>query len=386
MPVNKRNISVWKPLTTLAYMGVPNPLLDNGTVLDNLGQSLIGGAVTIVDDATRIKEEQRDALVKLGYDTITNQMTLADMNATTRRSVMALEIAANNYIMLVENYIIEVLNLITDAKEYAFELGKNAIDLAQVKAEIAEEKGAIYIQKVDLQIELEEIERKHVEIELLRAELSVAKAHTRLLMAEIEVSRAELALIEVNVKAAMANLAKIQIEVDIAMTIADIIVRGLTTVKYEVEVAEIAASFGIIGSKLSAVLSLIAEKGVQLGIQTESKETIFGDITDLNAANIEAQSKRIDEVNSNQSVHEHEASKIADVLSEEEAQISALTEQIINEIEARTIALVQTEEMQTWASELIDAAYIVARARFSKLISQIHLGQDVHPNSSVFCG
>lgn len=386
MPVNLRNISIWKPLTTLEYMGISNPLLNNETVLNDLGQSLIGGAVTIVDDEIRIKEEQRDALIKLGYDTITNEMTLTDMDAATRRTVMALEIAANAYMMLVENYIVEVLNLITDAKEYAFEMGKNAIELAQVKAEIAEEKGAIYIQKVDLQIQLEVIERKHVEIELLRAELAVAKAHTQLIMAEIDVARAELALVETQVKAAMAEVEKTQIEVDIAMTIADIAVKELTSVKYAVEVAEIAASYETIASKLEAILNILSEKQLQLNYQTTSKTSILGDIHGLTSANKKAQDQRVDEASSNSSVADHEASKTADAISQETSQVEALTAALISEILARAQASIQVDEAQTAASAIIDAAYIVARARYSKLISQVHMGQDVHPNSSCYCG
>lgn len=386
MPVNARNISIWKPLTTFEYMGVPNPLISDEAVLDNLGKSLIGGSITIVDDDIRIKEEQRDALIQLGYDTITNEMTLADMDAAAKRAVMALQIAANDYMHLVEEYVVYVLELITDAKEYAFELGKNAIDLARVKAEIAEEKGLIYIQKVDLQIELEAIERKHVEIELLRAELAAAKAETRLLMAEIDISKANLRLIEVSIETAMAELAKVQIEVDIAMVIADIIVRGLTTIKYEVEAAEIAAGYEIIASRLTAILEVIAEKKVQLETQSDSKEDIFDDITALISADIESQSKRIDEVTSNQAVQDYEKVQTAIVLSEEASQITKLTEKVIEEIIAKTNAMTSTEEKQTWASELVDAAYIVARARTSDLISIIRLGHHVHPNSFISCG
>ena len=385
MAVNSRNISVWKPLATLAHMGISDPLLVNEAVLNDLGKSLIGSAITIVDDDIRIKEEQRDATIKLGYDTITNEMILTDMDAATRRAVMVLQISANDYMMLVENYVVTVLNLITDAKEYAFEVGKNAIDLAQIKAEIAEEKGAIYVQKVDLQIQLEAIERKHVELELLRAELAVAKAHTALLMAEIDVARADLALVEVNVKVAMAELEKIQIEVDIAMTIADIVTRGLAAIKLDVETAEIAAAFGIIASKLDAILSIIAEKSVQLNEQTGSKVAILGDIKALTSANVESQGKRVDEASSNAAVQEHAADKTADALSQELAQLSTLIEAQLSEITARTMALGQTEAAQTAASALLDAARIIARAKFRKTVTFAHLGQDVHPNSSIVC-
>ena len=385
MAVNSRNISVWKPLTTLEHMGISDPLLVNEAVLNDLGKSLIGSAITIVDDDIRIKEEQRDATIKLGYDTITNEMILTDMDAATRRAVMVLQISANDYMMLVENYVVTVLNLITDAKEYAFEVGKNAIDLAQIKAEIAEEKGAIYVQKVDLQIQLEAIERKHVELELLRAELAVAKAHTALLMAEIDVARADLALVEVNVKVAMAELEKIQIEVDIAMTIADIVTRGLAAIKLDVETAEIAAAFGIIASKLDAILSIIAEKSVQLNEQTGSKVAILGDIKALTSANVESQGKRVDEASSNAAVQEHAADKTADALSQELAQLSTLIEAQLSEITARTMALGQTEAAQTAASALLDAARIIARAKFRKTVTFAHLGQDVHPNSSIVC-
>lgn len=386
MPVNARNIAIWKPFNTFSHRGILNPITANETVLDNLGKNLISGDILIVDDEIRIREEQRDALFQLGYDTITNEMTLMDMDAATKRAVMALQIAANDYMMLVEDYIVQVLNLISDAKDYAFEVGQNAIDLARVKAEIAEEKGAIYIQEVDLRIQLEEIERKHVEIELLRAELAAAKAHTRLIMAEIDVARAELALVEANVKVAMADLEKIQIEVDIAMTLADIIVRGLTSVKHDVEVAEIASNYQMIADKLAAILAIIAEKKVQIEHQTDSRGNVLEDIVSLNTSDVEAQSKRIDEVTSDQVVHAYESDKVDDVLAEERSKIATLVSEKLNEILARVSVVTQTEEKQTWASALLDAAYIIATARTSNLVSNIHLGQDVHPNSSISCG
>ena len=386
MPVNARNISVWKSFTTLPYMGIPNLISANETVLDSLGKNLIASNIVIVDDKIRIMEEQRDTLIQLEYDTITNEMLLSDMDAATKRAVMALQIAAHDYMMLVENYIVEVLNLITDAKEYAFEVGQNAIDLARIKAEIAEEKGAIYIQKVDLQIQLEEIERKHVEIELLRAELAAAKAQTRLIMAEIDIARAELALVEANVKVAMADLEKIQIEVDIAMVLADIIVRQLTTVKYNVEVAEIAANYQMIADNLEAILAIMTEKQIQIVHQSKSKEEILIDLVSLNASNIESQSKRIDDVNSDQAVYEHEAIKINDLLTEEQSKISLFVEEKLNEIIARVSTSTQVDEKQAWASALLDAAYIIATSRTARLTSVIHLGQHVHPNSSISCG
>ena len=385
MPVNLRNVSVWKPLTSLEYMGISNPLLANEVVLDTLGKGVIGNNITIVDDKIRIKEEQRDALIKLGYDTITNEMTLTDMDAVTRRAVMALQISANDYMHLVELYVVKVLNLIADAKEYAFEVGKNAVDLAQVKAEIAEEKGAIYIQKVNLQIQLEVIERQHVEIELMRAKLAAVKAQTNLLMAELDVKKAELRLIEVAVETAMAEVTKVQIEVDIAMVIADIVTRGLAAVKYSVEVAEIAAAFTVIATRLAATLSVITEKESQLGIQSDSKKTILGDILVLNSANIEAQGLRVDEVNSDQDVQEYEASKTAEMLSQEGTQIANLTAEIINEIVTKINAIAATETGRTLASAILDAAYIVAKDKTRRLTSNTQLGQRVHPNSSIVC-
>lgn len=386
MPVNARNISIWKPFNTLSHRGIPNPITANETVLNNLGKNLISGDILIIDDELRIKEEQRDILFQLGYDTIANEMTLMDMDAATKRAIMALQIAANDYMMLVEAYIVEVLNLISDARDYAFEVGQNAIQFAMVKAEIAEEKGAIYIQEVDLKIQLEEIERKHVEIELLRAELAAAKAHTRLIMAEIDVARAELALVEANVKVAMADLEKIQIEVDIAMTLADIIVRGLTSVRYDVEVAEIAANHQMITDKLAAILAIITEKKVQIEHQVDSKGNVLEDIVSVNASDIEAQSKRIAEVNSDQAVHGHEADKVDSILAEERGKLATFIEEKLNEIIKRVETVTQTEEKQTWASALLDAAYIIATARTTKIVSNVHLGQDVHPNSSISCG
>jgi len=317
MSVDSRNTAIWKSLAPLEYMGIANPLNNNEIIADDLGKAMVINPVVVTDDAFRIKTEQRDSIIKLGYDKMENSKTLAAMDATTKRSVMALRIAANDYMFLVDKYISEVLGLIADAKDYALNVGKNVIILAKERAEIAEEKGAIYVKKVDIQIDLEEIQRKHVEIELLRAELAVAKTHTQLLMAEIDVQRAELRVIETDVKAAMAAVEKIQIEVNIEMVIADIITRSLTTVKYQVQVAEIAADFGMISAKLIAIEKIIKEKKTQLTKKRQFEAANSRIIGRQTAADLETQQKRIDEVKSSQSVQAYKKSKTANAVSTE---------------------------------------------------------------------
>lgn len=386
MSVNKRNIAIWKPLNTLGYMGISNQLSSYETAADNLGKSIIKIPIIIADDVIRIKEEHRDDLIRLGYDTIANQKTITDMDAETKRSIMTLDQSTNDYIMLVEGYINKVLALMADAKEYAFEVGKGVIELAEVKAEIAEEKGAIYIEEINLKIDLEEINRKHVEIELLRAELSAAKAHTRLLMAELDVKRAELRLIQVDVEKAMAELKKIQTEVDIEMILADIIIRGLAEVRYGVDAAEIAAGFEMIAGKLQAVLSVIEEKEKQIVERKNSQPVILDYVEGIAIAEREAQDKRVDAIESDHNVLSYDEAATSAVLGIEAAETDALTVSRIEEIAQFTNMSVEQDEASSWAALLIDDAQKwAARNRRPTTATHLDLTQKIHPNTSMGC-
>jgi hypothetical protein len=367
-------------------MGIPNPLSPNEVILDNLGKRLIKIPVTIVDDVIRIKEEQRDSLIKLGYDTIINQKTLTDMDAKTKRSVMALDTILNAYILLIEKYVNKVFSLIADAKDYAFNMGKKVVELAEIRAEIAEEKGAIYIQEIDLKIDLEAIDRKHVEIELLKANLSAAKAHTRLIMAEIDVKRADLRVIEVAVEQAMARLKQMQIEVDTEMVIADIIVRGLAAVKYSVESKEINAGFQMIKDRLCAVQKVIAEKKAQIETRSKSQESILEFISTLLKAEKETQQKRVDEIDSNVNILVHENTETQRVLSKEDILRTRLTTQEIKEITEKINAVKQTDNKKIWAAELIDGAQEwAAKNRKRSTTTRSKTATEVHPNNWITC-
>jgi len=257
MSIINRNGAIWQDYTDLDYRGIENPLKSNGASLDVIGSSYVRNGMFIVDDKNRIMLVQLDDMIKLGNDTVSNDMAVIDLKAETQRTKMALESATNDYVLAVVRFADEVKSQIMEAKMFALELSRNEVTLSEKRATLADEKAAIQITETGLKIKIEELERKHVEIEKLRAELSVAKANTQLIMSEIDVKKAELAVINGQVQKAMAEVDKIELTTNVAITLADLLVRQIAGVRLESERADLSAIAQIIAMKLDASINNI---------------------------------------------------------------------------------------------------------------------------------
>lgn len=289
MTVRERNTEIWQDYTDFAYRGIDNPLQSYEETVNLLGESFIEGAIFIVDDKNRIKLEQLADMIQLGNDQIANERAIVDSKAETRRIVMALESATNDYIMIIARYVTEVKSQIMDARILALEMSENEITLAGRRAALAEERADIKIQEIDLQIQLEGIERKHVEIEKLRAELSVAKANVAVIMAEIDVTEAELAVINGRVQKAMAEIEKIELTVEVAKVLADLIVRQIAGVRLESERADLEAIADVIAIKLAAILALIDKRIENVRERTGDEKNLLEVLKQLQVANLDEQ-------------------------------------------------------------------------------------------------
>jgi hypothetical protein len=237
-------------------------------------------------------------MVNLGYDQIANEEKIVDLNAITKRSIMALKLATNDYIIAIIEYAVEVKSQIEDARILAIEMSQNKVTLAGNRATLADEKADIEIQEIDLKIELENIERKHVEIEKLKAKLSVAKANTQLIMAEIDVKKAELSVINGRVQKVMSEVDKINLTVDVAGALADIMVRQIAGVRLESERADLSAMAEVIAIKLSSMLSVIDERMQNVLKKTMAETELLSSLKGLQVAKLNDQQTQIEEAES----------------------------------------------------------------------------------------
>jgi hypothetical protein len=313
----QRAEAVWTDLNPASCMGLDNPVAEIETLIDSVNTDSANTATSIIDDDIRIKEEQLDSTVQLGHDQLTNELAIVERKILTQRTVLAMQLVTNDYIISIDKYVISVKNLLADAKDYALEIEKKNIPLSLAKAELAEDKAEVRIAKIDMQIQLEELNRKFVDVEVLRAELDVAKADVRLVLAEVGISEAELAEVEARVELAMTDVERTTLLADIAMIYADIATRALSETKYNVEAAEIEAAFGRISTVLASALETLNAKQTQITEQTALQDALLG-IANLLLAAMEAKADtRLDLAESNQGVLVHEATSLTQALNEE---------------------------------------------------------------------
>lgn len=311
-------------INPITYMGITNLLQVEESLFDDVNKKLINTVVSIVDDDVRIKKDQLDELTALESAKVINEQAIADAKAVTQRTIIALQTVTNNYLIVVDRYIKDVQALLMDAREYALSIQKKEVALGLLRAEVAEEKADVKIAELDMRIDLETINRKFVEIDVLKAELGVAKANVRLIMTQIEIEEAELREIQARVDVAMMAVEKVTLESDIALIFADISTRQLTKTRYDVENAEIQATYAWIADKLQSVLDILGVRQSQLIAKINTQKTLKTDATSLYNAQKDYVDLQYEEAQSDASVQNYKESATASVLSSEAALKAAL--------------------------------------------------------------
>lgn len=339
----------WKEISPIPYMGISDSI--DETSLDLMNRNLIQTVVDIVDDEFRIKEEQLLLTFNLEYDKLETERIIALDKATTQRTILAMTVATNAYILTVEHYIISVKNLLMDAQEYAFVIEQKRIPLGLLQAELAEEKAALKIASLEMKIELEALNKKFAEVEVLKAELNSAKADVRLVLAEVAIEEARLNEVEARVELAMTDVEKAKLTADIAMVFAEIAVRQLTKIKFDVESAEIQAEFVRIAEKLASVLAILGLKQSQLSEQRNLQLTLFGDIATLLIAKKDYVDVGEEEAQTNLLVKAYETGATAHMLGVE----SGLKESLLQ-------SKISLENQRSAGSLMLDAAALAAEA------------------------
>lgn len=339
---NNRNDTILE-INPMSYMGIANPLQSEEALFDDVNKKLVNTVVSIVDDEARIKEEQLDDLTVLESAKVVNERDIANAKAVTQRTIIALQTVTNNYLIVVDKYIKDVQALLTDAKEYALAIQGKEVALGLLRAEIAEEKADVKIAEFDMRIDLETINRKFVEIDVLKAELGVAKANVRLIMTQIEIDEAELREIQARVDIAMMAVEKVTLEADIALIFADISTRQLTKTRYDVENAEIQATYTWISDKLQSILGILKVRQSQLTEKIKHQNTLKTNETSLHNAQKDNIDIQREEAQSDASVQDHKESATNGILSSEAALKSALLAASLAYNSARTTGAVSVD-------------------------------------------
>jgi len=360
---NNRNNTIWNGINPMVYMGLTNPVSVEESLFDDTNKKLVDTVISIADDDIRIKEEQLNDMTELESTKIANEQIIADSKAVNERAIIALKTTTNTYLIVVDKYIKSVQELLMTAKEYALTVQEQEIALGLLRAEVAEEKADVRIAELDMRIDLEELNKKFAEVDVLKAELDVAKANVRLVMTQIEIDEAELKVIQARVDKAMMEVEKVTLESDIALIFADIATRKLTETKYNVEDAEITATYTWIADKLQSVLDILSERQSQITEQINLQNSLLSDETVLYNAKRDNLAIQYEETQSNEDVQDYEETQIDAILQMEKALKDALQAINLAYNLAKTTGATQVDTTQITAEGITKRSSVTSSNR-----------------------
>jgi hypothetical protein len=271
----QRNALTW---LSLDYGGVMASLVNMEADLDTLAAPSIENFLAISDEAWGIKEDQRDKTVELSQAEVDQDRLIADAKAATGRAKIAIERAADEYVLAAKIYDAKVKGLIMGAKEYAALVEQYQLEVEESRAGLAVDKEALHLKEVKAKIYLQTIEQAQVEADIAKAQVDVAKAHVRAAMAGIEAGRAEIELIQAQTEVYIAEADKATLQADVASIFAEILTKQLSQVKLDVGQKEIAAGFAYIQSHLDDMLALWDTRDAINLIQVESEMDLQAEI------------------------------------------------------------------------------------------------------------
>jgi len=354
----QRNALTW---LSLDYGGVMAPLVDMEADLDAMAAPSIENYLAISDEAWDIKEDQRDQSVELSQAEVDQDRLIAEAKAATGRAKIAIERAADEYVLAAKVYDAKVKGLIMGAKEYAALVEQEQLAVEESRTGLAIDKEALRLKKVTADIYLEEIARAQVEADIAKAQVEVAKAHVRAAMAGIEAGEAEIKLIQAQTEVYVAEADKATLQADVASIFAEIMTKQLSTTKLAVGKAEIAAGYNYIQSKLDDALAQMETKELIEAIRTESEVARTTETNLILAVEKAAQNlKLLQEEYARQALAHEEGATLANI-SQEEAMRNELVQAKLALNAARTDLVVRRETAQSSAAEMVAAAQMGAR-------------------------
>lgn len=343
---------------TLDSGGILGPLVPLETDLDILARHSIENFMAISEETWGIKEQQRDRTVELSQSEIDQDRAIAEAKVATGRAKIAIERAVDEYVLAAKVYDARVKGLIMGAKEYAALVELEQLTNDKARAGLAVSKEELRLVKVKADIYLETIAQAQVEVEIAKAQVDVAKAHVRAAMAGIEAGRAEIELIEAETQVYVAEAQKAELQADVANIYAEIMTKKLSETKLGVGVAEIAANYLYIQSKLDDALALYEIRGLIEAIRTEAEVVLKEELDMILAVEKAEQDLRNLEADYNRLIFTHEENQTAINIQEEEAMRQALVVARNRLSDARLAQSTAKETAQTTAQKLINAAHM----------------------------
>lgn len=354
----QRNALTWR---TLDYGGIMAPLGGIEADLDAMAAPSIENYLAISDETWGIKEDQRDKTVELSQAEVDQDRLIAEAKAATGRAKIAIERAADEYVLAAKIYDAKVKGLIMGAKEYAALVEQEQLAVEEDRAGLAIDKEALRLKKVKADIYLEEIARAQVEADIAKDQVEVAKAHVRAALAGIQAGEAEIKLIEAQTQVFIAEAEKATLQADVASIFAEIMTKQLSATKLAVGRAEITAGYAYIQSKLDDVLAQMDTKELIEALRTESEVARKEEVDLILAVEKAAQDLKLLQEEYARQALEHEESATLNNISQEESLRNALVAAKIALNAARTNLVVQRETAQSSAAAIVAQAQIGAR-------------------------
>jgi len=350
----QRNALTW---LTLDFGGVMAPLVDMEAELDALAAPSIENYMAISDEAWGVKETQRDKTVELSQAEVDQDRLIAEAKVATGRAKIAIERAADEYVLAAKIYDAKVKGLIMGAKEYAALVEQEQLAVEEAKSGLAIDKEALHLIEVKAKTYLQTIEQAQVEADIAKAQVDVAKAHVRAAMAGIEAGEAEIKLIAAQTEVYVAEAEKATLQADVASIFAEIMTKQLSATKLGVGQAEIAAGYTYIQSKLDDALALYAERGLIEEIRTEAEVTIKEEIDLLLAVEKAEQDLRNLEADYARLTLTYEETQTAINIQQDAAMRAALVAARMRLADARLAESMGRDSGQTLAQRLVNAAH-----------------------------
>jgi hypothetical protein len=349
----QRNAVTWLPL---GVGGVMSPLAEMEAELDTLASPGVENFLAISDEVWGIKEVQRDRTIELSQAEVDQDAAIAAAKASAGRSKIAIERAADEYLLAAKMYDVQVNNILMSARELAGLVEVAALAAEAAKAAVDVDKESVKQTKIGVQIAIEGIEAQQVAADLAKAAVEVAKAHVRAAVAGVEAGKAAVEVIETQVQVAMAEAEGATLQADVAMIFAEIVTHQLSEVKLGAERADIQAGYALIDSKLGDAIALYGAKALVEDIKAGAEAAIAGEIAAYSGARVAGEALRAAEAAVAVALANYEAGASAGELGSEAGLRAALVAARNAVVDARAAQSTGRDTGQTAAQQMINEA------------------------------
>lgn len=352
-----RHQTVWSPWEQYGPLSGLKPIEEE---LKRARAHTIEGYMASVDADMALKEIERDRGAELARAELEQEMKLALEKYETERRRLAIKMAADDYFLAAKRYEAHVRNIIMSAREYAAAMEREQAKLEKAKAELAVEKEHLRIKDLTAQVFIQAVEKAMVEADVAKMKLQAAKARVDIIEAEVAAKRAEVSMIEAEVKEAMAEAEKADIIADLASIFAQVVVKGLTSVKLDVETKEIEAGFRYVATKLSDMLRLWDIRTHIMELRHEAEQRLLEEILELGEAEKRALDLRLLALLYDRDALDYEIEKTNDAIEMERFLREKLDGVKLENMRYKHLAEIGLLNKNVWAERIIDRARVAA--------------------------